>query len=272
MADQFQHQQPPLRPCAVDLRLVQQTLANWVEKHPGQRLSALLLGVTPEIAALDWPADSRLLAVERSQPMIERFWPGDVPGRRTVQRADWFEVDIPKASIDIVVGDGVLTALAFPTAYHEFARRMARWLKPDGLLTLRVFTWPETGDSLGAITEDLKAQRIPRFDILKWRLAMALQQNVGEGVALSDVFDAWQRVERENSPVIASCGWPPATIATIQLYAGRMTRYTFPTVSELDSALSPDLKQVSVTIPAYSFGHCCPTVVYRRASDSEERV
>jgi hypothetical protein len=264
MANQFQFQQPPLRPCAEDVSLIERTLANWKSRHPDRTLNALLLGVTPEIAGLDWPSNSNLLAVERSQPMIDRFWLGNVPGRRTARCADWFQVEIPEASMDIVIGDGVLTSLAFPRQYRQIAGRISRWLKPDGILTLRVFARPEKAESMQDISTDLKARRIPQFDILKWRLAMALQGDVETGVMLSDVYHAWVKLEREHSSEIENTGWPRATIDTIQLYAGRPARYTFPTIAELDDAFSTELQRVSVTVPNYAFGECCPTVIYQR--------
>ena len=267
MAKHFQFQQPPLRPSAEDIAQIENTIAVWQSHHPGQPLNALLLGVTPEIARLNWPANSHLLAIERSQPMIERFWIGDIPGRRTVRCTDWFHVEIPEASMDIVVGDGVLTPLAFPTQYRQMAGRIARWLKPDGVLHLRVFARTETAESMTAIVVDLKAGRIPRFDILKWRIAMALQRDVQSGVLLADVFQTWEKLEREHSSEIENAGWPRETINTIQLYAGRQARYSFPTVAELDEAFSAELQRIGMNVPSYAFGECCPTLIYQRARE-----
>ncbi|HEY9510407.1 MAG TPA: class I SAM-dependent methyltransferase [Verrucomicrobiae bacterium] len=264
MANHFQFQQPPLRPGAEDIAQIENTIAVWQSHHPGQTLNALLLGVTPEIARLDWPANSHLLAIERSQPMIDRFWIGDIPGRRTVRCTDWFHVEIPEASIDVVIGDGVLTPLTFPTQYRQMAERIARWLKPDGVLNLRVFARTEAAESMSAIVADLKAGRIPRFDILKWRIAMALQRDVLGGVMLAHIHQAWEKLEREHPLEIENAGWPRQTINTIQLYAERPARYSFPTVGELDEAFLPALKRQSITVPKYEFGECCPTLIYQR--------
>ncbi|HEU5125842.1 MAG TPA: class I SAM-dependent methyltransferase [Verrucomicrobiae bacterium] len=264
MAEHFQFQQAPLRPSAEDIELIENTLADWRSRHPSQSLNVLLLGVTPEIAGLNWPENSHLLAIERSRPMIDRFWIGDVPGRRNVRCANWFEVEIPEASIDVVIGDGVLTPLAFPTQYRQMAERIAHWLKPSGILNLRVFARTERAESMSHISADLKAGRIPRFDILKWRIAMALQRDVGGGVMLADIHQAWEKLEREHPLEIENAGWPRQTINTIQLYAGRPARYSFPTVAELDEAFSPALKRQSVRVPKYVFGECCPTLIYQR--------
>lgn len=262
LAGQFQYQQPPLRPGREDISIFERLISGTRPAFPCLPIDALLLGVTPEIVNLAWPAGSHLLAVEKSQPMIKLIWPGDIPGRRRVLRENWFDLKVQDHSLDLVMGDGVLTALSYPDQYRQLAGLVSRWLKPEGRLLFRVFARPEKAETLEAILADLRANRISKFDILKWRLAMMLQKSIGEGVVLDEVYRAWANIEREHPLPLAQTGWPAATVNTIKLYEGRMERYTFPTVKELDDAFSPQLRRASIVEPGYDFGHCCPIVSY----------
>ena len=84
LAHQFGHQQPPLRPCAEDVQILEGIIHDWSQKNFQPATNVLLLGVTPEIATLNWPAKTFLTAVDKSEAMIEVVWPGNIPGRRTV--------------------------------------------------------------------------------------------------------------------------------------------------------------------------------------------
>jgi hypothetical protein len=265
LAPKFQHQQPPLRPCAEDVRIFERVIREQYSRHQRGQTSALMFGVTPEIASLDWPAGTRLLAVEKSQPMINLVWPGNIPGRRDVIHENWFDLSLADCSQEIVIGDGVLTALAWPEQQHVFARMVARWLKTDGRLILRVFVRRLEGETQEEILADLQARRIPTFDILKWRLAMMLQPSVTDGVALDSVYRAWEDLERNHPQLLALTGWPAATMDTIRLYSGRTQRYAFPTMEELTAAFSPFLVPEEIIIPRYEFGQCCPIVICRPA-------
>jgi hypothetical protein len=93
---------------------------------------------------------------------------------------------------------------------------------------------------------------------------MAIQQTAEQGVRVDDIYRAWCDIEEKMPALPEQAGWPLATVNTIKLYEGRDDRYGFPTIKELSNAFSPFLEQVSVTIPSYDFGQCCPILVYRR--------
>jgi hypothetical protein len=271
LAGQFQHQQSPLRPCAEDVRIFQGIIHDWHQRHPSRPIKVLLFGVTPEITGLTWPENTFLLAVEKSPAMIDAVWPGNIAGQRQVIQGDWFDVPVEKHSFDFVIGDGFTTALAYPNQYQQIAETISQWLQPEGRLLARLFTRVEKKETHAAILADLQARRIKRFDILKWRLAMMLQENVRQGVVVDEIYRAWNRIENQWPSLVEAAGWPRPTVNTIRLYAGRMDRYAFPTVRELSEAFSPCLESVSTTIPGYDFGECCPILVYRRAQPAESK-
>jgi SAM-dependent methyltransferase len=263
LAGQFQHQQPPLRPCAEDTNRIQRVIQDQSRQCPQSNTNALLFGVTPEIVNLSWPANTFLVAVEKSQPMIDLVWPGNILYRRQVIHGDWFGVKLKKHSFDFIIGDGFLTALSYPNEHEQFASRIFQWLKPDGLLIARLFIRPSKKETFAKILADLKASRIARFDILKWRLAMAIQRTTREGVMVDDIYRAWNKIEKDLPHLSEQAGWPRLTVDTIKLYAGRTNHYAFPTIKELKDIFSSRLKLVSITMPAYDFGQCCPILVYR---------
>jgi SAM-dependent methyltransferase len=263
LAHQFQYQQPPLRPCAEDIGIMRKIVGEWNPRHGRPQIKVLLFGVTPEIVNLGWPSGTHLLAVEKSQAMIDVVWPGEIQGQRKAIRGNWFNLDIEDHSFDFVIGDGFLTSLAYPDQYLQMARSIFRWLKPDGLMIARLFASPEKKETLQNILADLKANRISKFDILKWRLAMAIQKNIHQGVAVGDIYRAWMNIGKEIPFFPANTGWRPETMNTIKLYEGRTNAYTFPTVAELNAVFSSAFEPVSTTFPQYDFGHCCPILARR---------
>ena len=264
LAGQFQHQQPPLRPCADDIRVFERIILGWHRRHSPPRINALLFGVTPEIAGLSWPAGTFLLAVEKSQAMIDLVWPGDIPNQRKVVRGNWLEVEIEKNSLDLIVGDGFLTGMVYPRQYNQIAEAVSQWLKPGGLLIARLFVRPDKSDSMEAILGDLENGRIAQFDAFKWRLAMAMQESPEQGVRVDAIYRAWSQLENQRPTLPEQAGWPRETVNTIKFYAGRSDIYAFPTIQELTRAFSAHLEPMSTTMPDYDFGQSCPILVFRR--------
>ena len=69
-AGQWQRVGPPLRPGPDDVRHIEACIAAWSSRQRRAAPRALLLGVTPELATLNWPDGTALLAVDRALPMI----------------------------------------------------------------------------------------------------------------------------------------------------------------------------------------------------------
>jgi hypothetical protein len=102
----------PLRPDASDVAFAEAAIAERF-RATGRPPRAVLLGVTPELAACRWPAGTRLTAVDNSRAMIDALWPAPgVPDGAQVLCADWRAMPIADGSIDVVVGDGCYTAAA----------------------------------------------------------------------------------------------------------------------------------------------------------------
>ncbi|MCX5742901.1 MAG: class I SAM-dependent methyltransferase, partial [Proteobacteria bacterium] len=95
----------PLRPGPEDVAIMA-SLTGGVRR-------ALLLGVTPELATLAWPADATLVAVDRSRAMIGAIFPS-TQIRAQALVGDWCALPLADGAIDLAVGDGCLTNLPYP--------------------------------------------------------------------------------------------------------------------------------------------------------------
>jgi SAM-dependent methyltransferase len=251
---------PPLRPASEDIALLAGAIADWRRNSPRSSCTALLLGVTPEIAAMSWPAATTLLSIDHSAAMIRAVWPGKPPWRPAVQ-GEWTQLPLPDATVDLVVGDGCYSLLGYPQDYQRATRAIRAVLRPDGLLLMRFFTRPRVAESLANVFDDLRGGRIGNFHVFKWRLAMALHGKLSVGVRLADVWRTWREFVPDAEALSRLLGWPLAVISTIDAYRDVECRYTFPTLDEARSALSQLFIECGCHVPHYELGDRCPTLI-----------
>jgi len=251
----------PLRPAAEDVAIYGREIRRWSGVAAPGRVEALLLGVTPEIVTMDWPAATRLTAVDVSRAMIGGVWPGAALGQAAVC-ARWTALPFPDASRHVVIGDGCYSVLT-GGEYEPMTRSLRRVLRADGLLILRWFTRPERPEAPERVFNDLAAGRIGSFHAFKWRLAMALHDTLAAGVRLSDIWDVWHAALPHPERLAADRDWPAAVIATIDDFRGLATRYTFPTLAEARSTLASGFEETACHFPSYELGERCPIMAYR---------
>ena len=236
---------PPLRPAPDDVARFAAEVARW------QAPRALLLGVTPELATMRWPDGAAVVAVDRSQAMIDAIYPG--PG---AVRGDWSALPIAGGAIDVAIGDGCLTNLGFPDGYRAFAAELRRVLAEGGALVLRVFAAPDPPESLAEVAAALAAGRVASFHALKWRVAMAIQ-DADRTVAVQAIRAAVDALIPDRDALTA---WPRAEIDTLDHYRDSDLRYSFPTLAEVNAALAADL--APATCHAATHRDAYPTVVW----------
>jgi SAM-dependent methyltransferase len=252
----------PLRPSVEDVAIVAEHAAHLARARDDRAIRALILGVTPELATLPWPAETSLVGVDRSAAMIEAVWPrAGLPRSASVVRADWRELPLDAASCDIVVGDGVFAMLAHPDGGRVLAAQVHRVLAPGGRFVTRAFVAPERAESVEAVAADLRAGRIGSFHALKWRLAMALQPSPERGVRVADVWTAWREICPNGEALADDLGWDRAVVATIDAYRDGDGVYAFPTLAELRRILAERFVELECRVPRYELGARCPTLV-----------
>jgi hypothetical protein len=243
---------PPLRPSPEDTAFAVKALARW-GNAPAR---AMVLGVTPELVTLPWPARSNVYAIDRVRPMIDVVFPAG-PGRQAIV-ADWCGLPLAARAIDVAVGDGCLTTFAFPSGYRRLAAELARVV--DAFIVLRVFVAPDRRETIEAIVADL--ERIATFDALKWRIAATLNSK-GRNVRLVDIRAAFDATFPDRDALAARTGWPRAVIDHIDVYRDSPATYSFPTLTELRDAVSDHLLELACDWPAYALGDRFPTLVFR---------
>ena len=239
-------------------------VAAWSAAHPDVPLRALVLGVTPELAVLPWPASTTVLAIDRSEAMVGALWAGagDVAAA-SAACGDWRALPCTDGTIDIVVGDGCFTPLEYPHDYRAVTDEVRRVLAPDGRFVMRVFVPPAAREDLESIADDLHAGRIAGFHAFKWRLVMAVHARSVEGATLGAVWEAWHAMCPDRSALMTKLGWSADTIATIDAYRDTGTVYSFPTLEEIRATVSASFTELSCHVPTYELGDRCPTLVWR---------
>lgn len=233
----------------------------------GRVRRALVLGVTPELVTMRWPAGTEVLAIERARAVIGTIFPAGPTraARATAIQADWLALPCAAASITAVVGDGSLSNLRFPGAYGALAAELARVLAADGRVVLRLFAAPETRESLAEVAAELRAGRIGNINVLKWRLAMAVQAE-DRNVPVTEILRAFDEVVPERDRLAERPGWSRAHLDSVDVYRGSALTYSFPTLAEVRAALAPALAVESIHVPGYELGDRCPTLVLRAVS------
>ena len=251
----------PLRPSPEDVDCFSAIVAQFSDEQSGQPLTALLLGVTPEIAHMHWPESSRLIAADYSSQMIRAVWTMQgQPGRLAIS-SDWRSLPLQDHEAGIVIGDGCFTLLPYPDGYQALAWELRRVLRDDGLLIIRFFVSAAEVTTAEDVHARLLAGEIGNFHIFKFRLAIALQQSAADGVCVGDVWESWNAQGHDIDALAAQLNWQPEVIRTIDAYRGMQARYTYPTVAEVETALSPWFEPLAQYNHDYEFGENCPTLV-----------
>ena len=248
---------PPLRPGPDDVAVMEAAAAAL------GRGRALVLGVTPELVAMAWPAGARVVAVDRSAAMLGAILPRGGGALLGALRAEWCALPVASGAFTLAIGDGAPSNLRFPGEYRALAAELARALAPGGRLVLRLFAAPPTPEPLAAVAADLAGGRLGSFHALKWRVAMAIQP-ADRNLAVVELGRAVEELVGDRDALAARTGWPRAVIDTIDAYRVSGLTYSFPTVAEVHAAFAPYLTPVAASTPGYELGDRCPTVTWCR--------
>lgn len=254
----------PLRPHVEDLGFVEREATEWATRH-GRPPRVLILGVTPELCRLAWPAGATVHAADRSADMIRAVWPGS-PSQ--VVCLEWRQLGRVHSagSIDLIVCDGGWHLLPWPLAQSELATCIANLLAPGGLAIIRLFALPDVRETPEAVVADLLAGRITDMNRLKLRLGMALQRSPEEGVRLGDVWDCVTSVAPDMATLADRLCWPRDQTEALVSYRGSNDRYYFVSRSTAVECLEQTgvLTSVRTHQPLYPAGPQFPTIVLER--------
>lgn len=214
---------------AVPLRPHPQVVENVARQIAGVPGRTLLLGVTPEYAALDRP----ITAVDWSEAMIGSVWPGNTAQRHVV-RADWCDMPFAPASFAAAIGDGALAMTRWSDHYDGIVARLRDVVRPGGRIVLRCFCSPETPETLAELAVTVMNGEPMGFHAFKWRLAHAAMYEQGaDNIPIRAVWDAFQRLFPDREALSRVSGWSLHVISEIDDYEVSPLWKSFPTRAQL---------------------------------------
>lgn len=255
---------PPLAPSAADVAWMA-ACAVAVEGRPGKTMRALLLGVTPSITRMSWPAGTILWAVDWSARMIRSNWPaGALDAGFASMRADWRELPLGNTSIDFVVGDGCYTALRSFADAEAMNQELARVVRTRGLYCLRCFARPGRPLSADDLFDRLRAGRFADLDLFRWLLSMAVQGASTEGVAHGRIWEVWNARAGDVMPAIAGEARLADKVIGFERMKESKARYYFPDLDDLRRLAEPWFDLLEYSAPDDEWGECFPRLLMRR--------
>jgi SAM-dependent methyltransferase len=253
----------PLRPLPEDIGIFEGAVDTWAAAHPGDQPRTLVLGATPAIALMRWPAATTLIAADESYAMMRTAWPGDRAPTRFGVCANWFRLPLLFLSVHLAIGDGSLNCVRHPEAANAVCQSLRGLLTGDGLLLLRCYVRPEEPERPEQIFDDMFGGAILTFSQFKFRLYLAMPQDLRSGVALDDVYRLWASYSIEPARVAALTHWPLPEIQTIEALRDSSTVHTFPTLAEFRCLLHEHFDEAGMVTPSYPLGGHCPIFILR---------
>lgn len=223
---------------------------------------ALLLGVTPELADIA----PELVAVDWNPAMVMNLWPGNTVSRCAIV-GNWLHSNFASGSFAVCIGDGSLNAVAYPDEMATLCRELARGLDSGGKLVLRVFTAPETGETVAAVRDAAWRGAIKSFHGFKWRLAMAVAAQASQpNLAMHRVFDVFNDLFPDRDRLVAATGWIREEIDTIDLLRNSAAISSFPGREQLQAIVARNFSNVRfVPVGNYEVAAHCPLLVAERS-------
>jgi SAM-dependent methyltransferase len=251
----------PLRPTREEIETMERAVAAYAAGEGDRRLQGLMLGVTADIATMQWPTRCSVLAVDLSREMIRSVWPGDIAGVRRAVCGNWMRLPTRPSSRDIAIGDGSMNCVSYPDGFRAVAASVFTALKSDGIYVVRCYAQLKRKEEPAAVMESLAGRENPSFHHFKFRLLMAMQRNVREGVAVDEVYRYCAKYRLDPAVVAATQGWDVEAIRAIELYRDAPTVHFFPTLAEQRAILREYFDELSCSTGAYALGERCPILV-----------
>ena len=249
----------PLAPGRADIDWFERQAA----RHAAGSPRATLLGVTAGIAAMRWPAGTRLVAADWSTNMLRLVWPGGgAAAAACAICADWRELPFASGTVDLVAGDGCYTAMGTLDGAAALNAEMRRVLRPGGAVLMRCFCRPARGLEVDGLFARLRAGGFRNLDLFRWLLAMALQGGTG-GVPVQVIGEQWARRMPDARALQARMGWTDDALANMERMATSTMTYSFATLEDLVRIGAPAFEVLERDTPDYAWGELFPHIVLR---------
>ena len=255
----------PLRPSPEDIAIAEAAVEAYVATRSAYSSLAVLMGATPDLARMRWPASTKLIGSDASHAMMRFVWPGDEATMRFGICANWLAFPLPPSSVQIVVGDGSLNCVRHPEEADALCASVRDVLVEDGLMVLRCFVRPHQPESVDGVFSEMYRGAIPTYSQFKFRLFVAMEQDLRRGLAVAELYRLWASYSIDPVCLAKATGWPLSEIQTMDGFRDSSTVHTFPTMTEFRGLLERHFDLVDIRTPSYPLGEQCPTFVVRNS-------
>jgi ubiquinone/menaquinone biosynthesis C-methylase UbiE len=169
-------------------------------------------------------------------------------------------------SFDGVVGDGSFTLLEYPLQYRQLFSHLERVMKPGGLLIVRIFAAPETGETCAMACSDAMHGKIQGFHAFKWRLSMAMTSEAcNPNLRVADTHEMFNHLLPDRERLARASGWSMEDISTIDFYQGSSARYSYPTLTQFRHIIPPGFRETGLIRGTYELAERCPILALELA-------
>jgi len=258
---------PPLRPSSGDLALFQQSIDGWTA---GQQAGApppqvLLLGATPELRDLDWPAGSRITVLERDSGAVSEVWKGPL---ESVHVKDWLTLTPQDGPFDIVLCDAGLHTLNYPKAQAELAKVLADVTLAGAIVVFRLLCPPSQHESTVRVAAELWAGNIGDMSQLMLRTAQSMQHSATAGVRISTVWLKLRSLSKNWETLAERTGWAMEDIQTADLYRFSAAKFHYPDLAQTMALFghngTGDFEMIRLSTGDGPLAAQCPVVTFER--------
>ena len=251
----------PLRPVAEDIASFRSFCEPAIASSHDPK--ALIMGVTPELYRMLSPlCDTQ--AIDRNEAMIDLVWPGE---RSAVTHKEWLRLAEVDELFDVVVIDGGIHLVDYPTEQEQLLSTIAALLKPGGRLVARLFSPPQMREDVDSVAEALARGEIASVNHLKIRMGNAIQQSSETGARLHDV---WEAIESHSDILLqleGTPGWRRDEIEALGFYRGQEAKYAFVSIEQvlnMATCLDNPLRHEGTRVPDYPMGDQFPVICLSR--------
>jgi SAM-dependent methyltransferase len=258
----WKFQEEPLSPSSEDLRIIDRAVEAWFErsKRPAR---VLILGVTPQFFRIKWPKGTKIIAIDHSEAMIERVWPGK---KKDAILGDWRSMTLADHSIDIALCDGGFIFLDYPAGQRSVVDQLARVIAIDGVFVGRFYLPPKRKEKTNKVLADFRSGNIKNVANLKVRLWMSLRRTSKDGVVLQDIWNMLKYYCPDFERIAKKLEWKIETLATLRQYRNNKERFYFPRLYQVERLFvaARVFRVLSRVQPPYHMGEQYPTIIIQR--------
>lgn len=255
----WQSIKPPLIPSAEDASLMWSACP--AELLARDHARVLVLGVTPALVNMPWPAGFEICAVDFDPAMIETLWVDGQDARSSVICANWSAMPFPDDHFDLVVGDCSFCALPGLDAYQAVLSEIVRVKRDDAPIICRFFMQSTPRLTMHSVVEKLGDPLLSQCAPAARRLLIPIAVS-GEDAAVT--YNCVEdRIACEWGPFdafLAAMGLDGEEEARSRLAFSLPHRLNFPTLAQITRQFAAAGLTPTVHVPGYPAGQFCPTI------------